>query len=78
MDCDQRVLDFLNGVDIPKLSDDQNNLCKGLLSNNECFNALSKFPNGKTPGNGGLIPEFYRKFWNLLGNLLTDSLNYLW
>ena len=40
-----------------------------------CFNALSKFPNGETPGNDGLTPEFYKKFWNLLVHLLTDSLN---
>ena len=46
-ECDRRFQDFLNGVDVPKLSDDQKNLCEGLLSNNECFNALSKFPNGK-------------------------------
>ena len=39
------------------------------------LNALSKFPNGKTPGNDGLTPELYKKFWNLLGHLLTDSLN---
>ena len=38
--------------------------------------ALSKFPNGKTPGNDGLTPEFYKKFWNLLGTLMTDFLNY--
>ena len=36
-DCDRRFQDFLNGVDIPKLSDQQKNLCEGLLSNNECF-----------------------------------------
>ena len=75
-DCDRRFQEFLNGVDVPKLSDDQKNLCEGLLSNDECFNALSKFPNGKTPGNDGLTPEFYKKFWNLLGRLLTDSLNH--
>jgi len=75
-DCDRRFQDFLNGVDIPKLNDDQKNLCEGLLSNNECFNSLSKFPNGKTPEIDGLTPELHKKFWNLLGDLLTDSLNY--
>ena len=75
-ECDRRFQEFLNGVDVPKLSDDQKNLCEGLLSNDECFNALSKFPNRKTPGNDGLTPEFYKKFWNLLGRLLTDSLNH--
>ena len=30
----------------------------------------------KTPGNDGLTAEFYKTFWNLLGQQLTDSLNY--
>jgi len=46
------------------------------LANTECFNALSKFPNGKTPGNDGLTPEFYKKFWNIFGQRMTDSLNF--
>ena len=50
-DSDRRLQDFLNGVEIPKLNDDQKKLCEGLLSNYECLNSLSKFPNGKTPGN---------------------------
>ena len=58
MDCDRRFQDFLNGVYVPKLSDDQKNLCEGLLSNSECFKALSNFQNGKTPGNDGLTPEY--------------------
>ena len=76
IDGDRIIPDFINSVHIPKLSDDQKNLCEGILSNTECFNALSKFPNGKTPGNDGLTPEFYKKFWNLLGQLMTDSLNF--
>lgn len=75
-DSDRIIPDFINSAHIPKLSDDQKNLCEGILSNTECFNALSKFPNGKTPGNDGLTPEFYKKFWNLLGQRMTDSLNF--
>jgi len=75
-DCDRIIPNFLDNENIPKFSDDQKNLCEGILSNTECFNALSKFPNGKTPGNDGLTPEFYRKFWNLLSQLMTDSLNF--
>ena len=37
-----------------------------------CLNSQTE----KTPGNNGLTPEFYKKFWNLLGTLMTDSLNY--
>ena len=42
-DGDQIIPDFINSAHIPKLSDDQKNLCGGILSNTECFNALSKF-----------------------------------
>jgi len=50
--------------------------CEGLLTYAECLEALKKFRNGKTPGNEGLTAEFYKNFWNLLGQQLTDSLNY--
>ena len=75
-DCNHIIPHFLNSEHVPQLSEDQKNLCEGILSNIECFNALSEFPNGKTPGNDGLTPEFYKKFWNLLGQLMTDSLNF--
>jgi hypothetical protein len=32
--------------------------------------------NNKTPGNDGISKEFYLAFWNDLGQLLVDSLNY--
>ena len=75
-DCDHIIPHVLDSEHVSKLSDDQKNLCEGILSNAECFNTLLKFPNGKTPGNDGLTPEFYKKFWNLLGQLMTDSLNF--
>ena len=30
----------------------------------------------KSPGNDGLTVEFYKTFWNSIGTLLVDSLNY--
>ena len=29
----------------------------------------------KTPGNAGLLVEFYQTFWNLVGELLVDYYN---
>ena len=68
--------EFLENDHLPKLGDDQKILCEGKLSVQECFNALSQSPNGKSPGNDGFTSEFYKKVWNLLGQLLTDSLNF--
>ena len=68
--------DFLENPSIPSLSNNSKMTCGGLLTCAECFEALKKFPDGKTPGNDGLTAEFYKTFWNLLGQQLTDSLNY--
>ena len=40
------------------------------------YQCVKKFSNGKAPGNDGLTAEFYKCFWNLLGQQLTDSLNF--
>ena len=50
--------------------------CEGLLTYAECSEALKKVPNSKSPGNDELTAEFYKTSWNLLGQQLTDSLNY--
>ena len=68
--------DFLENPNIPSLSNNSKMTCERLLTCAECFEALKKFPNGKTPGNDGLTAEFYKTFWNLLGQQLTESLNY--
>ena len=39
----------------------------------KCF---KNFLNGKAPGNDGLTAEFYKCLWNLLGQKLTNSLNF--
>ena len=66
---------FLNDDQIPKLRDELQMTCEGVLLNNECLQALSKLPNGKLPGEDGLTAEFFKKFWPLLGQLMTDCFN---
>ena len=69
---------FLDNTNcIPVLTEDQKALCEGSLSKDECYNALKDFPNEKSPGNDGLTSEFYKKFWPLLGQLLTLSIIHL-
>jgi len=50
--------------------------CQGKLSLVECYEALQMFSSGKAPDNDGLMADFYKGFWNLLGHQLTDALNY--
>ena len=47
---------FLN--DLVSLSEDQRNLCEGILTKDECFYALSHMKSFKSPGIDGLPKEF--------------------
>ena len=42
----------------------------------EFWDALSAMQNNKTPGNDGLTKEFYVCFFNKLGKLLVETLNF--
>ena len=42
----------------------------------ECFNTLKSFQTNKTPGNDGLMVEFYLAFWPILGKQFEYSFNY--
>ena len=66
---------FEQSLNIPKLSENLSLYCDELLTYTECYKALEKFDNNKSPGNDGLTAEFYKTFWPILGNLLVDSLN---
>ena len=67
---------FLGNPDIPKLSESDAQVCEGKLTISECFKSLQLFQNNKSPGNDGLTVEFYKAFWQVLGKLMVDSLNY--
>ena len=50
-------------------------MCEGLVSENECLNALKEFKNDKSPGTGGFSAEFYIFFWPELGPEMVASFN---
>ena len=62
-------------LQIPTLSNESRQLGEGIISLEECTKVLNSFPLSKVPGNDGLPVEFYKTFWNLVGNILVDSLN---
>ena len=62
---------------MPKLSDNDVQICDGKLTVEECYKRFQQFKSNKSPGNDGLTVEFYRVLGGgLLGQLLVDSFNY--
>ena len=73
---EQECLNFLAELNTPKLSVDDQKSCEGKLMVTEFWNALSAMQNNKTPGNDGLTRRFYACFFNELGKLLVETLNF--
>ena len=57
------------------LNSQSSTMCNGYLTLEELTNALNSLPSRKSPGSDGLTLEFYRKFWQILGNELVSVLN---
>ena len=55
------------------LKQEEANTCEGLLTLAECISSLKQFKNNKTPGSDGFAIEFYRYFWNDIGQIMVDS-----
>ena len=58
------------------LKQEEADTCEGLLTLAECTSLLKQFKNNKTPGYDGFTIEFYRYFWNDIGQIMVDSFNY--
>ena len=71
------VLNFyLENPEIPRLTEVDAKACEGKLTAEECLKSLQLFENNKSSGDNGLTAEFYKVFWNIVGNLMVESLNY--
>ena len=66
----------MRDLHLPKYMSDQRDRCDEKLSVGECFNTLKTFQKNKTPGNDGLMVEFYLVFWPIVGKHLIDCFNY--
>ena len=73
---DPKFYVFFSNDKIKKLNNEQRKNCEGLLSENECLNALKCFQKDKSPGNDGFTAKFCGFFWNQLGKTMVNSFNY--
>ena len=65
---------YLEKLNTPMLTPDEQSLCEGKLTLQECWEALTSMQNGKSPGNDGFTMEFYVAFFGELGKLLVSVL----
>ena len=67
------IKDFLNVIDVPKLSEDQVKLCEEDLTEKDLYKSLRSMQNDKSPRNHGLTKEFYETFWDDLKKISVNS-----
>ena len=67
---------FFSEVISTSLTDEEQTLCEGALTQKECLEALKKMESDKTPGTDGLPAEFYKVFWRDISSFLISALNY--
>lgn len=67
---------FFNPSNISGLSDHEQALFEGLITENEAFKALREFAAAKTLGTNGLSTEVLKYFWPELKSLIVESFNY--
>ena len=73
---DPRFNLLFTGDMIKTLDNEQKESCEGLLTVEECKEALKNFSKNKSPGTDGLTAEFYSFFWDLLSDTMVNSFNY--
>ena len=71
----ESINDFVDSVNLPLLSENRRDVCDGEVSFQECERAINNIKSNKSPGEDGLPIEFYKAFWNEIGQFLVDVYN---
>ena len=73
---DQDIEEYLADISLERvLADKEQLICEGLLTIEECSEALKNMKSNKSPGSDGLPKEFYVTFWDNIKHMVIDSLN---
>ena len=65
--------DFLEGEEIPQITEENKEKCDLDISILEVGQALKDLQNGKSPGSDGLTPDFYKNVWPQIKNDVFKS-----
>ena len=74
-DISQQDFSHLDKVKNVSLSEVEKLLCEGPLTEEDCLETLKTFSTNKTPGNDGILFEFYQTIWNRIKIPLVNSFN---
>jgi len=74
-DLNDKFNDFLDGLEIPRLTEDEQLSLECETTLEELESVLKTFQNNKSPGKDGFTKEFYGSFFGILGNHLLNSYN---
>ena len=66
---------YMEGMQIPMLDDQERGLCNGLITGEECFNALKSMGGNKAPSVSGFNKEFILFFWDAIGEIIVRYIN---
>ena len=66
---------YIDKTEVEILSHEDAIKCEGLLTIDECTNAVKELKSNRSPGMDGLTPEFYKCFWSEIKEMVIDSLN---
>ena len=64
---------YLNNINIPKISEESQQICDKTIDFDEVCKAVDALANNKSPGMDGIPVEFYKKFWNQIGEYVYGS-----
>ena len=64
---DNDINDFIEHLEIPKLTDEERDSIEGPITLMECKTVLDIFQANKTPGEDGFTVEFYNFFYRTIG-----------
>ncbi len=74
--CDQSIQTYLDNIELDHLiSDEQQEVLEGKLTDQECVHALKKMKLNRSPGGDGIPIDFYIHFWDTIKELVLNSLN---
>ena len=67
---------LLHSVDA-KLTEDEKSLCEKDVTKEEIHKVIKLLKSNKSPGDDGIIAEFYKTYWYLIHNELTFVIKFI-